>query len=283
VCSSDLSPLADNLWMGQANLLAALPALLGVAASRPALRGLGIGAAAMAKMSPGLLVLGLVRERAWGAVLAAGLAVVGLGVLTLPLVGPAAQLRFWGEVLPGFLRGEYHGLHIGIALPGNHSLADWFNRAWPGELPTRLSDPARLANRLAGLGLVGAWALLFRRPAAPAASTSPTAAATPTASGCATAAADPDAPLPWAALVVLMVLLPVYTFEHHLAMLLLPLGVLGSRARTPGRALAFGLVYLALAAPLEWELRAGLREAKFFGMLGLLALAVAWRERPPRR
>lgn len=250
------SPVADNLWMGQANLLTMLPALVGIAWGR----GAGIGTAAMFKMSPALLLLGYVRQRAWRSIGIACVTAVVLSILTLPLVGFAAQARFYTEVLPGFLRGEYHGLKIAISLPGNHSLADWFNRAWPGDAPTRLSTTAQLATRLGSAALLAAWGWLFRR----------------------------DDRLAWSTLVVLMVMLPVYTFEHHLAMLLLPIGVLASRARSIPRLLGFGLVYLCLAPSMDTQLALAphlpeavaplVRELKFFGMVGLLALGVAWRQ-----
>lgn len=259
------TPIPDNLKMGQANLMALFPALLGLALveRRPALAGLLVGTAAMLKMSPALFLLPWALQRRWTAVGAAVAAAVGWTVVSLPLVGLDAQLRFYTEVLPGFGRGDYHGLAVPISLPANHSIPDLFDRAWPGPTPTSLSDAAQRGSRLVTLGLLALWAWRFGRgrPGEPAA-------------------------LGLGALTVLMVIAPAYTYEHHLVFLLMP--VLACATWAPPW--AFLPVYALLAWPLDWREwltatfgaeRAGWwRESKFVAELLLMVLLAAWPRRP---
>lgn len=252
------SPIPDNAWMGQANLLALVPALAGLAAAprRPVLGGLLVGFAAMLKMSPALFLLYWMLRGNRRAVAAAVGTAIALSVATLPLVDWEAQLRFYRDILPGFSSGDYHGLTVPITLPANHSIPDLWNQVWPGPTAFRLSDAARTASALtAGLLLV-LWAWRFRGPPA----------------------GDPD-PAAIGALSVLMVMVPVYTYEHHLVFLLLALGA----AATLRPGLAVLVVAFFLAWPLAW-LRAVqgvvpvalgdalLRESKFIAELALFGL-----------
>jgi hypothetical protein len=88
-------------------------------------------------------------------------------IVALAIVRPPYQLEFYRDVLPGFSTGEYHGLTVPISLPANHSLADWFNRWWPGRNDHVLSETARLANAISSLALTGvaAWFARTRRDA----------------------------------------------------------------------------------------------------------------------
>ena len=257
------SPIPDNAWMGQANLIALFPALAGLALARrhPWLGGVLVGAAAMFKMSPALFLLYWALRREWRPVLAAIITAVGLSVLTLPLVHLAYQIEFYRDVLPGFGKGDYHGLTVPISLPANHSVPDLYARLWPGPTPTSMSATALLASRLSTLALLGAWAWRFRRPG--------------------------DEPAAIGALTLLMTVLPVYTYEHHLVFLLLPVGL--AMGTVPGW--VFAPLYFFLAWPLEW-LRAAqqalppigdlLRESKTLAEGGiLLALFIARSTAPP--
>jgi hypothetical protein len=253
------SPIPDNAWMGQANLLALVPALAGLAAAprRPVLGGVLVGLAGMIKMSPALFLLYWAIQGRWKPVAAAMATAVLLSVATLPLVGLDAQLRFYTDILPGFSSGDYHGLTVPITLPANHSIPDLFNQLWAGPSRFRLSDAAQLGSSLTAVALLGLWAFRFRGP-------SP---------------AHPD-PAAIGALSVLMVMLPVYTYEHHLVFLLLAVGA----AATLRPGLAVLCVGFFLAWPLEW-LRgvqgvvsavpyAGVlvRESKFIAELALFGL-----------
>lgn len=221
------SPIPDNAWMGQANLLALVPALAGLAAAprRPVLGGVLVGLAAMFKMSPALFLLYWAVQGRWRPVAAAIATAVLLSVATLPLVGFDAQLRFYADILPGFSSGDYHGLTVPITLPANHSIPDLFNQLWPGPSRFRLSAAAQLGGTLTAGALLALWAFRFRGPAR----------------------AEPD-PAAIGALSVLMVMLPVYTYEHHLVFLLPALGA----AATLRPGLAVLCVGFFLAWPLGW-------------------------------
>jgi len=255
------SPIPDNAKMGQANLPVLLLASLGLWWRS----GLLVAGAAMAKMSPALYLCLWAVRRNLRPVLVAGLTAAGLSLSALWLVPLELQERFYTEILPGFSRGSYHGLRVPITLPANHSIPDLFNQAFgPGrfELPVvarRLSGAVTVVL-LAGI----CWWGRARRDALGEAALA-------------------------GALTVLLVITPVYTYEHHLVLLLLPLAVVGTalwRGRL-GRAwwpLA-ALSYVAIAWPL-WLLRATqkalpdgfgwwLQESKFFGIVGLLLLCLA--------
>lgn len=250
---STFTPIPDNAWMGQANLVALLPALLGlsVASRRPWLGGFLVGAAAMFKMSPALFLLFWVLRREWRPLGAAILTALGLTLLSLPLVAPPWQLVFYQDVLPGFGRGDYHGLTVPISLPANHSVPDLFDRIWPGPTPTSMSERALAASRLVTGFLLAVWAWRFRSPGRDAAAIG--------------------------ALTLLMTVLPAYTYEHHLVFLLLPVLVAAGLAPMA----LFLPIYFFLAWPLEW-LRAAqkalpaldplLRESKTIAEAGILLL-----------
>lgn len=251
------SPIPDNAWMGQANLVALLPALAGLALAerRPVAGGVLVGVASMFKMSPALFLGWWLLRRRWTPVVAALVTAVALSALSLPLVGVDAQLRFYQEVLPGFGVGDYHGLSVPISLPANHSIPDLFDRLWPGPNPTRLSEPAVIASRVVTLALLALWAWRAR-------------------------GLDEGPAL--GALTVLMVAIPAYTYEHHLVFLLLPVLVAGTRA-SPW---VFVPVFFFLAWPLDWlrwtqkqvpALDGLLRESKFLAEVALYLLLLYGR------
>jgi hypothetical protein len=253
------TPIAENARMGQANLFALMPALAGLALAgrRPIIGGGLVGLAAIFKMSPALLLLPWILQKRWKPLIAAITAAGVLTIVSLPLVAWPHQLRFYSEVLPGFAAGSYHGLDVPLTLNANHSIPDLFNRMWPGRSAAELSQPAQYASRVTALLLLGAWALWFRRPSE-----------TPAI----------------AALTVLMVIIPAFTFEHHLILLLLPILV----AATAGPWWLFFPFYLFLALPLDWfravqRLVPGLaplfRESKFLAEIVMLGLC-AWLGRP---
>ena len=221
------SPIPDNAWMGQANLLALFPMMLGLALAkdRPIAGGALVGLAGMIKMSPALFLIYWVIQGRWCPAIVAALTAVALSLVTLPLVDLDAQLRFFTEVLPGFPKGDYHGLSVPITLPANHSIPDILNAVWPGPSRHRLSGTAQTVGTVLTLGMLALWAFRFRGPAA----------------------RDPD-PAAVAALTVLMVITPVYTYEHHLVFLLPAVGV----ALTHRRSVAVWLAAAMLACPLDW-------------------------------
>ncbi len=266
------SPIHDNHWMGQANLpvLAAVVWALALADRRPRLAGCWMGLACMMKMSPGLLVAWWLVQRRWLPALWACLAALVLSVLALPLVDAETQARFYLEILPGFGTGDYNGLTVPILLPGNHSLPNLFAQAYDNR--RILTEPALSMARWANLGLVAVTLAALAGRAR-------TAVATACAAG---------------ALSVVMLVVPVYTYEHHLTMAILPLiavsaavaqGLLGR-----GWAAACAVSFAALAWPwgavkqaakeLDGPLAWAVIEAKFFALvvIGLACVVAARKE-----
>lgn len=255
------TPIPDNLKMGQANLPVLLLVVWGLAGRSGAL----VGAAAMAKMSPALYLVGWAAQRRWRPVLVAVATAVVLSLLTLPLVPLATQLSFYRDILPGFSTGDYHGLTVPISLPANHSIPDLFNQLWPGPDAHTLDPRAQRAGEGLSLGLLALLGLLARRRTD----------------------AVGEANL-MGAFTVLLLASPVYTYEHHLALMLLPCAAVGqallSRRLRWGWALLVLPAYFLVAWPLYW-LRAAqqalpalswwIQESKPLGMVGITIGCVA--------
>lgn len=262
--------LPNNHIMGQANLPVLALVLGGLYAERSGrdlLGGALVGVACMAKMSPALFVAWWLLRGSYRPVAAACGTAIALTLLSLPWVGAAHQLGFYTSVLPQFASGDYNGLGVPIQLFGNHSIPNVLDRTFPS--PTAaLSGGARAASSaiaLAGLAGLG-WA--FRRR-------------------------TDD---PWSvagqisAISVWMLLLPVYTYEHHLVWAL-PAAVCAVAAAAAGRlstplALICGAAVALLAFDLqelkalsEWldggQLGMLVQELKFLALLALLG-ATTW-------
>jgi alpha-1,2-mannosyltransferase len=261
------SPIPDNAWMGQVNLLVMAFALWGLLlAERGSDRagGLLLGTACMLKMSPALLVGWWLLRGRWRPAVWACLAAFLWTLVSLPLLGAELQWRFYTEVLPGFGNGDYHGLSVPILLPSNHSIPSILAEILPGGR-TRLSPAATWLSRGIAALLLGLLAWRVRRHPA----------------------RDPLGGLAeLGAILVLMLLLPLYTYEHHMVWMIVPYAAcfLGLLQRRLGLAWIAPLViaYAAQATPLAWIpamdpgtegglLAAGvhllLREAKFLAAL----------------
>ncbi len=254
------SPIPDSAKMGQANLVVLLLASLGLWRSN----GWLLSAAAMAKMSPALYLVQFALRRSWKVVGTAVAGAVLSSVAVLWLVPFDTQWTFYTEILPGFSKGDYHGLRVPITLPANHSVADLYNQLFgPGKFS--LPPAAALATSLTNLALLAgvAWLGRHRRDTLGEAGLA-------------------------GALTVLLTIAPVYTYEHHLVLLVLPFAVVGT-AWLQGRLPRWGLAvllptYALVAQPLgalrqlqkqaPEELSWFFQESKFFGELGLLALCL---------
>ena len=279
------SPIPDNMWMGQANLLALIPALAGLWLSRTrgreAAGGALIGVAGMLKMSPALFLVPMARWGRWRAVGAGVATAIALSVLALPLAPFAVQWRFYTEILPGFASGDYNGLTVPISLNANHSVPDLLHRAFPSGRDT-LSATAQALSKAAMIGALAGWWWWFRAPEPGAAEQGGRLSAEQRALA---------EGLALGALSVWMVCLPVYTYEHHLVFLLLALASVGTAAQARGGRgwlAAAVLLFAVLALPLEWsravqDAAGGLspwlgvlvRESKFIGEAALLAGCMA--------
>jgi len=265
--------------LGQANfgVLALIAWALEQQERRPWLAGILLGTACMFKMSPALLVMWWILRKEWLAVAAAcGWAVV-LSVLALPLVGLDEQLRFYTEVLPQFASGNYNGLTIKIGMFANHSVPNLLDQLWPGS-DNVLSGRARTAGSLATAALLLVMAGAFFRPPADRLQQLGQAAA----------------------VMVAMLLVPVYTYEHHLVFAL-PALVVSTLAVVKGRlgsgpALVLAVCWALWMAPIPnlrgvaFDLlgRGSLggwlvQEAKFGMLVALFALSLVVGARPPRR
>lgn len=198
------SGAVETARLGQVNGLVAF--LIGIAASRS--RGAPVALAALIKMSPAVLLLRFLAARSWQPLLT-GLG-VGLGVLALSagLVGVECSVRFVRDVLPGLSDGGWNGLGIPLDFRANHSLAGMLNGVFPGPDDGTLSQTARQLGRgLTALGFLGLGWIGRRR-------------------------FDPiGEALLWGALSALVVITPVYAWEHHHVLLLLPMVAIGQALR----------------------------------------------------
>jgi hypothetical protein len=264
-----LTALPNNHLMGQANLLPLLLVTAGFWAEeeeQPVLAGVLVGTAAMLKMSPALLVFLWLAQRRWRAVGGAVGAAVALSLATLPLVDLPTQLRFYTDILPTFASGGYNGLAVPIDLFGNHSIPNLVDHWFPGT-PAGLSATGRAVSTTLALVLLGA--LCWRYRVVPA---------------------DPlDRAIARGAVLVLGLLVPVYTYEHHLVFAVpgvVALAVAVERGRVPpalaavlGAAVSVVLFDLDLIKRAQgvWKgtpLGDLLLEAKSLALIGLFALSL---------
>lgn len=266
VALGGLTAVWDNHLMGQANLPVLALVVLGLWAEdrdRPWLGGALVGAACMLKMSPALFVVWWLARRRFHAAGGAIAAAVALSAASLGLVPFGVQWRFYTEVLPGFGSGEYNGLTVPISLFGNHSVPNLLDTAFPGG-GHRLSGAARALSAVVAVAIVGGLAWAFRGGADDAWQRAGQAAA----------------------IAVAMLLIPVYTYEHHVVWAV-PAVVLAAAALHEGRlgegfAIPLGLACAAWAfaiAPLKklalWAGTAGapLYELKFAALVVFLVAA----------
>jgi len=191
--------------------------------------------------------------------------------MSIPWVSLDLQQRFYTEVLPGFGNGDYNGLSVSIGLFGNHSIPNLWHQAYPGAEGGGLSQMARWAstwtNGLMVLAL-GAWFVGRGRD--------------PLARACQVGA-----------VCVAMLLIPVYTYEHHL-LWALPAVVAAAAALLRGRlsilwllplAVSFALWAYPLASLKEvwlaWDsllVRGLVQEAKFVALM-VIGLGCVWAGR----
>lgn len=271
VLLASFTPILDTHVMGQANLLVLsllCAGMLQTTRGRPELGGALVGAACMLKPLPGLIVLWWLLTRQWRALGGTGAAAVCLSLLTLPVLGFADQLSFYRVALPSIGSGSYGGLTVSIDLLANHSIANLWATVWP--LRDGLSQPALIAS-LACSGSILAASLfaLRRRPRDERATLSS-----------------------FAALCAVMLLLPLYSFEHHLVFAIPAwialVAATADRELSRSATIAVGLAYVWMAWPLQhliWisesvpsPLARAVLETKFAGLLILAAISVrvAW-------
>ena len=219
----------ETARLGQVNGLVAL--LIGISAWRG--RGGPVAVAALLKMSPAVLLLRFVAARRWRAfALGVGIGVGGLA-LSAGIVGVELTLTFFRDVLPGLSDGGWNGLGVPLSFRANHSLTGFLNGLFPGPDEETLSTVARLGGRATAVGGFAVLAWIGRRRRDPLGEA-----------------------LLWGAFSALALITPVYAWEHHHVMLLLPMvavGVALRRGRLPRWAWAvFGLCWAIWAWRLPW-------------------------------
>ena len=256
-----LTPITHAGRLGQVNGVVAL--LVTLALWRRG--GVLLSLAAMIKMSPALYLPVWMAQRHWKGVCAAVLGAVGLSVLALCVVPLSSQLVFYQELLPGFSSGGYNGLSVPISLPANHSIPSALDALWPGPDEHTLSPSVRrvVSGLLLGGLAVAAWG--SRRKLDVLAEANLLGAVT-----------------------VWLVVLPVFAYEHHLSLLVLPVAALATALldhRLPRWAWGPALLgYAGVAWPLagfrqalrqapQWA--GWIQESKLLAALLLMALC-AW-------
>ena len=224
-----LWPVLDTMKMGQINLFVGLMIVL-------ALRyrsGSALAVAAMTKMSPALIFFAWLSRKEWRLVGVCALMCVVLSVMVLPWVPLLEQWRFYTEVLPQFSSGAYHGLQIPINIPANHSIPDLYNQWFPGETKTILSSTAKRLSSITSSFIFVSMMFWLRK------------------------LTNEEARLfGILALVPLMLITPVYCYEHHLALLIVPAILCLETIKTASvskRVLAWGALLIG-GQPL-WSLR----------------------------
>jgi alpha-1,2-mannosyltransferase len=274
LCLGFLTAIPNNHVMGQANfpvLFLVLLALFQDDEGNAWRAGALMGAACMLKMSPGLFVAWWLLRGRWVSALAACGSAVVYSVLALPWVSLEHQWHFYSAVLPGFGSGDYNGLSVGIDLFGNHSIPNLLDGIFPNEIArdTSLSSMARTLSSAALVGLVAALGWCFREGPADR-----LAQAGQVGAICAA-----------------MLMVPVFTYEHHLVWLIPGVVVAVAaiaRRRLPlywtwlvGLAITFWafdladlkLVYMYVKSSYSM-LAVGIREAKFASVLCVFVACV---------
>jgi len=162
--------------------------------------------ASMIKMSPAILLVPYGIWKRKRLVMTAVCGAVLTSLIALFLVDLDKQLYFFLEVLPQFSSGEYLDLKVRINLFGNHSIADIFNHIFPHEDPERrnqiLSPLAKNLSTATFLLILAflSW-LAFRTR-------------------------DNFGRIcVLGAFICLMVVTPVYTYEHHLVFMVIPVAI----------------------------------------------------------
>lgn len=218
-------PLWDNLLWYQVNLVLLLPVVVALfwARRRPLGAGALVGAAAVMKVLPGALALYWLLRREWRPLASVAASVLGLTLLSLPLMGPIQQWSYYTGTLLGVAGGRIHdmGIRVSIRSEYNHSVLGVFSHVWPGPSPVEPSGLAVAATGLFIVFLLAAWALRVHR-------------------GC-----PPEFGM--ASMLGIISIASTYAWEHYLV-LLLPAVVLAARGSAPRWLL--GTLYALTVFPL---------------------------------
>ena len=252
------APLADCIVMGQVNIIV----LLLIASALLKKRGELLSAAAMIKMSPAILLVPFGIWKKWHFIFTTIAFSIIFSIISIPIMGISDQITFYREILPQFSSGSYSGLSIPINLPSNHSIPDLWNQLWPEENQKRLSIFAQRASFFTTISLLGLLSYFSWR-----------------------AKGKEKQRFVLGAFISLMVLTPVYTYEHHLVFMLLPVVLVAQKWHEIGLMgrICMCVSYFFLAWPLGWlrevqalfpQLHWWLQESKFISCLAFAALCI---------
>lgn len=203
------TPIGDCITMGQINLVILFLIVLGVQKQR----GSFLAGAAMIKMSPALILWPQIIWRksqfvGWTIAFA-----IIFSIIFLPFMGFEEQKSFYTDVLPQFSSGQYSGLKVPIHLSSNHSIPEFCAQWFPAEKGTRISVAAQRFSSFVTIGLLSCLSWLAWKKTSEI--------------------------KVLGAFVVLMVLVPIYTYEHHLVFLLFPSAILLSIQKEHARFFSF--------------------------------------------
>ena len=267
-------PIFDTMKMGQINLF--IVALLAYTLYAQSLEtkfgawraGISVAMASMTKMSPALLFFQWCAQGKYTMVLYCAIFCVLLTCLVLPWMDIDTQVFFYTHVLPSFASGEYAGLQIPINLPANHSIPNILYQCFPGNSTMVLSAKAKLFSSIINVSIFVSM-LVFSRKILDKSRQYYVSSA-------------------W---ICVMLLFPVYTYEHHLVLLLLPMAsVLHATQKSSKQVkIAMWLSFVVGGLPI-FTIRALqktlpsmhwlLQETKFFYIIYLFVLCLyfAWKQ-----
>ena len=205
--------------MGQVNIIV-LSVLLLAMYKRS---GWLLSIASMVKMSPAILLLPYGIWKKWSLVIHSILGAIGLSLITLWLVDLPTQLYFYRDVLPQFSSGKYLDLKVAISIPGNHSIPDIYNHFLPGETKYVLSKLAQRAASVTTLIIVFLLSIFASKNRS-----------------------KHNIKAMIGAFVTVMVIAPVYTYEHHLVFMIIPVvTVFGALKKHGASGLTWAIFLLA--------------------------------------
>ena len=254
-------PIQDCMMMGQVNIIVLLLMVWGLYKNQ----GGVFAAAAMIKMSPALLLLPQIIWKKWRFIgYAIAFAIIS-SLLTLPIMNIFDQISFYTIVLPQFSSGQYSGLTVPINIDSNHSIPELCGQLFPSKNTKELSDTARICAPMINVGILSILSWLAWK--------------------------NPNSKHVLGAFIVLMVLTPIYTYEHHLVFLLVPAAILlhSCKERAWFFTICAYMTLFFLFWPLSWWREAqtslpqvawGIQESKTFSALSMMVLLCYCTLRP---
>ena len=139
-------------------------------------------------------------QKRWVETIQTILGAVILSIIALIMMQFETQIFFYLDVLPSFASGNYNGLRVPITLPANHSIPDIWNQIFPGEDNHTLSTMAKRISSIISIVLLGIILLCSKYWKG-----------------------ERTSRLLYGASISLFVMTPVYTYEHHLAFIVIPI------------------------------------------------------------